>query len=189
MTTYLFPGVKLETVPATAIKNSAYVNQAITDATKTVVAGTLIAIPNGGLSVGSKYKARLAAAKTAGTAASTIAVALGAKGDTTDATLVTFSTGTATAVPDEGIFELEVTITAVDVAAGTANAEFRLTHGLEVTGWAVVPSVVLNSQVTAKDTSSDTSFLSVQVTTGAGAAMSIHLAEASLENVTTGNPA
>lgn len=187
--TILFPGVA-ESVgaPSTSVKNAAVAAQAPVAATRTYITGSQLAVPNGGLSVGSKFKFKLAIAKTAaGSATSTFDVAIGVNGTVADAAAVSFVKPAGTAAADEAVVTVEGTVTAISKTAGGIVAEFVLAHNLEVTGHALTPNVVLSSIVTNADTSlADALFIGLCVTTGAADAITIHYAEAELSALTTG---
>lgn len=187
--TILFPGVAESTVPSTKVTNSAVPAQAIAS-TRTYVTGSKLAVPNGGLSVGSKFKFKVAVGKTAaGVAASIIDVAIGLLGTTADAATVSFTTGTQTAAADEAVITVEGTITAISATAGGVNAEGVILHNLAATGFAATQAVVANSAVANADTSLATAqFIGLCITGGAANVLTAHLVSAELSDVTTGAP-
>lgn len=187
--TILFPGVQEATAPSTKITNSAVPAQAIAS-TRTYVTGSKLAVPNGGLQVGSKFKFKVALAKTAaGVAASTFDVAIGLLGTTADAATASISTGTQTAAIDEAVVTVEGVITAISATAGGVNAEGVVLHNLAATGFALTPVVVANSAVTNADTSLATAqYIGLCITGGASNVITARIVEASLDGVTTGAP-
>lgn len=192
MTTELFPGVQLSSVPSTTITASAVNGQALgTGAARTLVTGSLLAVPNGGLSVGSKIKYRAVLTKTAaGVASATIDVGIGATGTTADAATVSFTTGTQTAAIDTAVVDIEALVTEISATAGGITGTMVLSHNLQATGFGPTSPIVETSTITNGDTSlADALYIGLYVTEGAANVVTVVSVEASLSGVTTGNPA
>lgn len=180
------PGVLSQYPAARKYTNYSVSAQAPVAATRTLIAGTDIEIPQAGLKVGAKYKMKLAMTKTAaGTATSTFDVAIVQAGNTlaiaNAVAINSFTKPAGTAAADEAVVEIEVTITAISDTVGTAMGEFELRHNLAATGHAQIPVVVVNSAGTALDTKVEASaYIVACITTGAADAITISSASAEL---------
>jgi len=76
-------------------------------AADTYLAGSAIAMPTGGFTVGARYGCWFDMVKTAaGTAAFTVTVRIGTAGTTSDASILSFAFGAGTAAADTGTFEV-----------------------------------------------------------------------------------
>lgn len=192
--TILFPGVQESTVPSTSVTASAVNGQDLGSGTaRTLVTGSLLKVPNGGLSVGTKikYRAVVTKAGSGGTAGSTFDVGIGLLGTTADAATVTFSTGTQTAVADTGVVDITATVTSLGTSITTGNISGAavIQHNLAATGLAVVPVVVATSAITNADlTLADAQYVGLYVTEGTGNDLTIVSVEGSLSGLTTGAP-
>lgn len=192
MSTIELPGVNM-TSPGGAnsrITNYAVSAQAPVASTETVVSGSQIVLPAGGLKVGTRLRWKLAVVKTAaGTGASTfkiksntsIVVAVGTTGGA--ATMASLVAPTETAAIDEGVYVIEAVITAVSAAAGTLTAELALTHALSATGLANGTGAVVAVAATTIDTSNDVLSVGLSITTGASEALTIHYCTAEAEGL------
>ena len=181
----LFPGsqsgngVVLRATPSVA-------QQAITAATRTLVTGTKIKVPPGGLKVGSRYRAEFNVAKTAaGTATSTIDVGFGTAGTTADTARVSFTKPAGTAAADEGFIVVEALVRTVS-ATGVVAGEFVLVHNLAATGHAQIPCVVVSTISSGFDNTSEELYVSTFITTGASDVVTIEVARAELYIPTNG---
>lgn len=189
--TILFPGVQESSVPSTSVTASSATPQDLGAGTaRTLVAGSLLKVPNGGLSVGSKIKYRAVITKTAaGSAASTFDVGIGLLGTTADAATVSFGTGTQTAAIDTGVVDIEAVVTAVSATAGGVKGTMLLGHNLQATGFGPTSPVVVASAVTNADTSLATAqYVGLYVTEGAANDITIVSVEGVLSGLTTGAP-
>lgn len=97
-------------VPATAAQT--------VSATTALLAGSLVAIPPQGIQIGTQFRWKFFASKTATGTTSTFTVRLGAAGTTADAVIQTFTT-TETAAIDQSPFEFVATVTAIGASATT----------------------------------------------------------------------
>ena len=90
MTIAKFPGV--QGGPGVRIGNSSSAQQAPAAATRTYITGSALRIPQGGLKVGDRFRWVFNMAKTAaGTATSTLDIAVGTAGTTADTARVSFT--------------------------------------------------------------------------------------------------
>jgi hypothetical protein len=173
----------------TRVTNYSVSAQAPVAATATYITGSQIAVPNGGLQVGTRFKWKFTAAKTAaGTATSSIKIVGGAHGTTADATMLTFTKSAGTAAADEGIFEVEAIVTAISSTAGAMTGEYRMTHNLTATGHSTLAADAVTDAATNIDTSNDVAFVGLVITTGAADALTIHYCTAEATGLSTGNP-
>jgi hypothetical protein len=190
--TILFPGVQESTVPSTSVVANANNSQDLgASAARTLVLGSLLKVPNGGLQVGTKikYRAVVTKAGSGGTAASTFDVGIGLLGTTADAATVTFSTGTQTAVADTGVVNIEATVTAISATAGHISGAAVVQHNLSATGLAVIPTVVVTSAITNADLSLTTAqYVGLYVTEGASNDLTIVSVDGVLDGLSTGAP-
>ena len=165
------------------LTNFSTVAQSIAAATRTYIAGSQIAVPPGGLQVGSMFRWTFNMTKTAaGTAASTFDIAIGTAGTTSDSAKFSFTKPAGTAVVDEAF----VTITAVVRSIGTGgviSAEFTLIHSLQNTGHAVLPCVVLNSISSGFDMTVANLFIGLCATTGASDVITVEIVTAEAWNL------
>jgi hypothetical protein len=99
--------------------NAAIVTPAAGFAADTYLVGSAVAIPNGKLKAGTKYRLQFHVTKTAaGSAAPVVILRIGTLGTTGDSAKLTFTFAAGTAAIDSGIFEL--TITFNSVGSGTS---------------------------------------------------------------------
>lgn len=146
-------------------------------ATRTYIAGTALQISQSGLQVGSLLRWKFNITKTAaGTAASTIDVAMGLTGTAAgDAAVLSFTKPAGTAAVDEGTIELECLVQSIG-AAGKIVGEFTLVHNGNTVGHATVPTVLINTTSAAFDTTDAGGFpltFGLCITTGAADAITI----------------
>ncbi len=97
--------------------------------------GSDIAVPAGGLRVGTVFKWKLVLTKTAaGTAANTFAVRVGTAGTTADTARVSMDTGTGTAAVDAGQIDISVVVRGPLSGSGIMHGMLTLWHELAATG-------------------------------------------------------
>lgn len=163
------------------VRNSSTAQQAFVAATRTAVLGTILKVPPGGLKVGARYFARFNIAKTAaGTAASTIDVAIGALATGLNTARLSFAKPAGTAVADEGVVEVSFVVRSVS-ATGVIAGEMTLGHNLAATGHATVPFVAVSTVSAAFDNTAEDLYIAVCLTTGAADAITTEVADATLE--------
>lgn len=161
-------------------RNSSAAAQTPAATVRTYITGTAIAIPKTGLKVGTRARFRFNLTKTAaGTATSTIDVALGTAGTTADAAVLSFTKPAGTAVADEGYCEVEVLVQSIG-ATGVLVGEFTLGHNLAATGHATIPFVAVNATSGAVDLTRDQLIMGVCITTGAADAITVTLVDAEM---------
>lgn len=115
--------------------------QSLTASSDNVLTGTLFQLPNNGLRVGSKIKFRFAVTKTAaGLATWSAKVKFGTAGTNADAAIATFTSGTNTAVADQGNYEILVEVTALGATATVkGNLCGNNAYGTATTGLGSMP--------------------------------------------------
>lgn len=144
--------------------------------TETVLAGSQVVLPSGGLAVGTRIKWTVSLTKTAAGVGHTdfliktntgLVIATGTTGGA--ATLSTLTGDTETAAIDVGQWTIELVITAVSLAAGTAKVSLSATNAAAAAAGYFAGGVRTQFKlVTAVDTSAD--ILSVGLAISAGAA-------------------
>lgn len=161
-------------------RNSSGAAQTPAAATRTYITGTALSIPKTGLQVGTRARFRFNMTKTAaGTATSTIDVALGTAGTTADAAVLSFTKPAGTAVADEAYCEVEVIVQSIG-ASGVLVGEFTLGHNLSATGHAQIPFVAVNATSSATDLTRDSLIMGVCLTSGAADAITVTLVDAEM---------
>jgi hypothetical protein len=164
--------------------NFSTVSQAPVAATRTYIAGSALTIPGGKLQIGSCFRWRFSLTKTAaGLAASTIDVAVGTTGTTTDTARVSFTKPAGTAVVDEGWAEIYVICRGPLSASGVFAGEFILSHNGNTVGHAIIPVVVVNTISGTFDVTVAGLVVGVCITTGASDAITIQLVQAEAWNL------
>lgn len=178
----LLPGVNMTSDPAGAIvRNASATAQTPAAATRTQIAGSLLAVPQGGLKAGTVVKWRLNMTKTAaGTAASTFDISVGTNGTVADTARVSFTKPAGTAAADEADVEVMLIVKSVS-ATGVLTGLFSMTHGLENTGHAVIPSVVVKTASAGFDNRGEGLYLALNLTSGAADAITIDYVDAELQ--------
>lgn len=180
--TIKLPGSNLSSSPGTTIKASAAAAQAPVAATRTLITGTAVQIPDSGLQVGSRLKFKFQMTKTgAGSATSTIDIAIVAPGSTVvvgNATAaLSFTKPAGTAVADDAIVEVEALVTAISATAGGLQGSLKLEHNLASTGHAAVPVAVVPAVSTTANTAAmGGGSVVLAITSGAADAITINYA-------------
>jgi hypothetical protein len=155
-------------------------------ASDTYVAGSGIAIPNGKLKVGTIYRCRFRASKTAaGTAAPTVSVRIGTAGTIADAQRSTLGTfNVQTAAVDTASFDIYAHFRSV--GSGTSavlETVCCLFHALPSTGFANTNSPIIEGTGSGFDSTVSSSIIGVSVNGGASAAWTIQSVQAELINL------
>lgn len=162
------------------VKNSSAAAQTPAAATRTYIAGSALKVPVGGFKVGDVLRWVFNMTKTAaGTATSTIDIAVGTAGTTADTARVSFTKPAGTAVIDEARVVVEAVVQSVS-ATGVIVGMFNLTHNLAATGHAQVPSVNLQTTSAAFDNTVDELYVGLCLTSGADDAITINAVSAEL---------
>ncbi len=152
-------------------------------ATDTYLTGSSIAIPSGGLKVGTRYHLIFDVSKTAaGTATPVITVRFGTNGSTADTARLTFTFLAQTAAADIGTFEVWITFRAVG-ASGVMQGTAQARHRLSTTGLQNQPGTTLQVTSGAFDTSVANSIIGVSVNGGTSASWTVQLVQAELDNL------
>jgi len=173
---------KIAPVP---LYNQSLAQQGAGFATDTYLTGSSIAIPNGSLQAGSRYRCIFNVTKTgAGTATPIINVRIGTAGTTADTSRGTLTHSAQTAVIDEGTFEVFVTFRSV--GSGTSaviQSLSRLSHRLSVTGLGT--GVGEPELATSAGFNSTTSglIIGLSVNGGTSASWTVNLVQAELNNL------
>lgn len=164
------------------INNSSTATQTPVAATRTYIAGSQLTVPAGGLKIGTVLRWHFDLTKTAaGSATSTIDIAFGTTGTTTDTARVSFTKPAGTGAADEGWVDIECIIQSVNTV-GVAVGEFRLIHNLAATGHAQIPCVVVNTISSAFNDVTPTA-IGICITTGASDAITINQCSAEAVNM------
>lgn len=183
--TELLPGVQMTLNPPgnLSVQNQSQTQQAVVAATRTYLNGSAIKIP-GGLKVGTRFRWKFNMAKTAaGTAASTIDIAVGAAGTTADTARVSFAKPAGTAVADEGVVTVDAVVRAVSNTAGVLVGELVMVHNLAATGHATIPVVVVNTISANFDNDNNDLYVGLCLTTGAADAITVEWLTAEASNI------
>lgn len=149
----------------------------------TYVIGSAVAIPQGKIKVGTKYKVRFNIVKGAtGTNAPVLTVRVGTAGGVADTSRATLTFAAQTAVADEGEIELELAFRTAGASA-TFQAIASMLHRLTTTGFSI------NGSYTSFKATSGTfdvtgANLKIGVSLNAGATWSVDLVSAELVNLT-----
>jgi hypothetical protein len=160
-------------------KNYSTQDQAITAATRSYIAGSMLQIP-ALLKVGTMLKWKFNITKTAaGTAASTYDICFGLAGTTADTARVSFTKKAGTAAADEGVVEIIATVRSIG-ATGIVIGEFRLSHDLASTGHATTPNVVVSGISAGFDMTIPKLKVGVCITSGASDAITIKIVQAEI---------
>lgn len=164
--------------------NFSTVAQAIAAATRTYIAGSAVVVPGSKLQVGSCFRWRFNITKTAaGIAASTFDVAVGTTGTVADTARLSFAKPAGTAVADEGPVEISVIVRGPVSATGVIVGEFLMTHNLQITGHAVIPSVVVNTVSGTFDITQAGLIVGLCLTSGAADAITVQLIQSEAWNL------
>lgn len=183
--TNLLPGSMQQYEPGSGlvVRNRSVAAQSLTAATPAYITGSQLKVPDTGLKVGSKIRFSLSITKTAaGTATSTFSIVFGTAGTVADTARVSFTKPAGTAAADEGFVVIEATVRSVG-AAGVVVGNFTLIHGLENTGHAVIPAVVLLTTSAGFDNDGTDLYIGLVVTTGASDVVTVNQIEAELIGV------
>ena len=152
-------------------------------AVDTYLAGAAIAVPAGALTAGTRYRLLFDVAKTAaGVAAPIITLRFGGAGSLADPAIAAMSFVAQTAAADDGRFTLDVTFRNGGAAA-VVQCSCGLTHTLAAGGLANSPGPVRRATSAPFNASAASAVIGVSVNAGAVAAWSVHLVQASLENL------
>lgn len=162
------------------MSNQSTASQSPAAATTTYLTNSSITTPTSGLRVGTVYRWRVIATKTAaGTAASSFLIKLGTNGTTADTTLATLTVPAGTAVADTAWFDILVTIRGPLGASAIAQCSLTMQHNLSATGWSTIPTVVVTA--TSPTFNSATSGLIMGLAFTAGTAVAATMVQVTAE--------
>jgi hypothetical protein len=151
---------------------------------RTYIAGSAISIPTNKLQIGTIFQWRFNMTKTAaGTATSTIDIAVGTAGTTADTARVSFTKPAGTAVADEAWCEVWCICRGPLSASGVFAGEFTMIHNLAATGHAVIPCVAVSTISSAFDITTPNLIVGLCITTGASDAITIQMVTAEAANL------
>jgi len=164
--------------------NFSTASQAPAATTRTYITGSKITIPKGKLQIGTCFRWMFSLTKTgAGTATSTIDIAVGTAGTTADAARVSFTKPAGTAVIDEAWFEVTCICRGPLSASGVFAGQLVMTHNLQTTGHAAIPCVVVNTISGAFDVTTADLFVGLCITSGASDAVTLQVVTAEAWNI------
>lgn len=167
-----------------SINNYSTTSQSPSATTRTYITGSALSIPSGKIQIGTMFRWKWSMTKTAaGTATSTIDVAVGTAGTTSDTARVSFTKPAGTAAADEAWCEVNVTCRGPLSASGIFVGEFRMIHNLASTGHAVIPCVVVNTVSSAFDVTTANLIVGLCITTGTSDAITIQMVQAEALNL------
>lgn len=177
-------GTLLKAWAGNVLNNFSTTSQAPAATVRTYITGSNISVPVGKLRIGTMFKWGFSATKTgAGSAASTIDIAVGTLGTTGDAARVAFTKPAGTAVIDEGWFDIWCVCRGPLSAAGVFAGQMIMTHNLAATGHAVIPTVVVNTVSAGFDVTTASLIVGLCITTGAADAITIQVVTAQAFNL------
>lgn len=146
--------------------------QSLTAGTAALITGTSIPLGSGELIVGTQFRITVGVTKTAaGIAAWTAAVKFGTANTTSDAAIATFTSGTNTALADQGTLQIVITITAV--GSGTSATAVCLAFwshgGSQATGLGSMTAIA--GSTAGFNSTATNPFFHVDITAGTSAVM------------------
>lgn len=153
-------------------------------AADTYLTGSNVAIPQGKIRAGTRYRCRFNVVKTgAGVAAPVINVRVGTAASTADTARATLTFAAQTGVVDEGTFEVDVVFRAAGATA-VIQAMGQLWHRLVTTGLNVtaVFTQVLNTGASFDVTGANLQ-IGLSVNGGTSASWTVSLVRAEIENI------
>jgi hypothetical protein len=164
--------------------DTAVVGQAPSATVRTYITGSAIGpFTAGSLAVGTVFRWKFDAVKTAaGIASSTIDIAFGTTGTTSDGATLSFTKPAGTAAIDEAWFDIEVVVKTLSATVGVVSGVMRMIHNLSATGHAQIPCVVVQNTYSTLNTTTPT-YAGVCITTGASDAITINQVTAEAINL------
>jgi len=163
--------------------NSSTASQGAGFASDTYLTGSNILIPSVRPKVGTLYRCRFHAVKTAaGTATPILSLRYGTAATTADTAICSFTFGAGTAAADEGWWEVVGLFRSVGSGTGAVVAACaNLTSNLTTTGFSNAKKVVQNTSSGFDSTTANT-YLGLSVNGGTSASWTVQLVHATLEN-------
>lgn len=164
--------------------NFSTASQAPTATTRTYITGSLITVPTNKLQIGTCFYWGFSMTKTAaGTATSTIDIAVGTAGTTADTARVSFTKPAGTAAVDEAWCEVRCISRGPLSASGIFVGQFIMMHNGNTAGHATIPVVVVNTVSAAFDVTTVGLKVGLCITTGASDAITIKMCQAQAWNM------
>jgi hypothetical protein len=156
--------------------NASTADQNLSAGATTYLTGSSIAVPTEGLQVGTQFIWRVSLNKTdsAATAANTFLVKYGINGTTADTTELSFGGPTQTAVTDNGVITIMVTVRSVNSSTGTWYGSVQLVHNGSNVGLANTPSFTANGVTGSFNDTTSSAIVGLAITTGASCTLTIH---------------
>jgi hypothetical protein len=165
-------------------KNQSTTSQAPAATTRTYITGSALTIPSGKLQIGSCFRWKFSMTKTAaGTAASTIDIAVGTTGTTADTAQVSFTKPAGTAAADEGVVEVLAICRGPLSASGIFAGEMIVSHNGDNVGHMTIPVAVVNTISSGFDVTVAGLLVGLCITTGASDAITIQLVQSEAWNM------
>lgn len=160
-------------------------DQAIGASVTALITGTAIPISlNRPIRIGSIFRWVINLSKTAaGVAGYQFDVRFGTTGTTADTSRISFTTGTQTAVADQGKVEIYAQVRGPIGAACIVTGQLEMSHNLAATGLDAVNTRVLNTTSAGFDCTTSGIIASVSMTTGAANATTIQQASGQALNI------
>jgi hypothetical protein len=154
-------------------------------ASDTYLTGSGIAVPQGALRAGTRYRVRLDVRKTAaGTASPVFTLRFGTAGGLADAALGTLTFPAQTAVADDGQFDVDVTFRSTGTGtAAVVQIVGSMIHSLASTGLANSPGAVRRATSAGFNSEQAGAVIGLSVNGGTLAAWTVSLVQARLENI------
>jgi hypothetical protein len=159
-------------------------------ATTALVLGSQVTVPVNGFQVGTILRWVVPVSKTlAGTAARTMAIKYGAAGSTSDATTIATASVTPTAAADQGVYYIEMVITALGSGtSATALAQMYLVHNsASAAGLGTNNTTMTMAGFNSTLPSAGPAFLELVITTGTSEVLTV-LNPVYCECISPGNP-
>lgn len=162
--------------------NASTANQTL-PASDTYLLGSNVAIPQGKIKVGTKYRCKFNAVKTnAGTATPIVTIRIGTAGAIADTSRAVLTFAAQTNVVDEGVFEIEIVFRAAGASA-IMQALGTIGHRLAATGFSTANNSVVIATSAAFDITGANLQIGMSVNAGASSAWTISLVSADLFNL------
>lgn len=173
-TTKKITALQIKAYLGDSLQNASTADQTIS-ATTAYVVGSAIAVPVGLLRIGTCFRWRIQATKTAAgtTAGCAILVKVGTLGTTGDSTRLTFTFGTPTGVIDRALIDVDVIVRGPLSGSGIITGSARLAHDLAATGFSTLPGEVKQATSAAFDVTVANLIVGLTITTTTSSAWTL----------------
>ena len=166
------------------LTNFSTTSQSVSAATRTYILGSVIAVPTGKLKIGTTMEWVFNMTKTAaGTASSTIDIAIGTAGTTADTAVVSFTKPAGTAAGDEALCRVRAIVRGPLSASCIMAGDFQMTHNLASTGHATIPCVNVNTISSGFNATTAGLRVGLCITTGSSDSVTIQTVTAVAHNI------